>query len=106
LATVSGRPNWFGAIYRRETSSGITWDPTYSPRADQYVNAPDRFRLPLAGRLVAQARADDRTAQATCTVTQFASDPTGNGWVFALTIVGRDGLDPATINVPPDAVGA
>ena len=100
LANITGRGNWLGAVWRRMMSYGLPWDPTYSPRADEYVNAPDVLKLPLAGRMVAQARADDRTAQATCTVTQSSTDP--NSWAFVLIVSGTDGLDPETLELPQD----
>ena len=106
LATITGRQNWLGAIRRRETSDGLPWDLAYGPRASDYVNAPAPYRLPLAGRMVAQARADNRTKKATCTVQPFAADASGNGWLFVLAVVGKDGLDPSTIEIPPSAVGA
>ena len=36
----------------------------------------------------------------------FAADASGNGWLFVLAVVGKDGLDPSTIEIPPSAVGA
>ena len=106
LATVSGQANYFGAIERRMSSSGLTWDPGYGPRADQYVNAPDALSRPLAGVLVAQARADDRTAQATVQVVTLPGDASGNGWLFEVTVVGKDGLAPKTLTVPPSKLAA
>lgn len=100
LATIDGAPNWKGAIGRRMASYGIKWDRRYSPRADLYVNAPDAYKLPLAGTMVAQAHADDRTKTAKIVVTQ-AADP--NSYTFAMKLVAKDGLATSTVDLPiPD----
>jgi hypothetical protein len=99
LAVTSGRPNWKAAMTRRMTSPGLPWDPAYSPRPDQYVDAPQTYQLPLAGALLAQARLDNRTRQASVDVVQ---SPTNSGdWVFQMSITGKDELDPAQIFIPP-----
>lgn len=97
LLTVTGRDNWRAAMRRRLMSYGLPWDETYGARPDQYVNAPDPYRLPLSGALLAQARADDRTKQASVDVARDDADPTA--FLFQVTIVGRDNLDPITVNV-------
>lgn len=99
LGTVAGRDNYRGAMNRRMGSYGLTWDQQYGPNAQAYVNAPDAYRLSLSGALLAQARADDRTKQASVDVVQDPADP--DSWLFEITIVGRDGLDPMTVQVPP-----
>lgn len=106
LLTATGRPNWLGAVMRRMTSNGVGWDPTYGAKANQYVNAPDAYKQPLAGSLASQARADNRTQQATVAVIPYPGDPNLDGWIFQMTITGQDGLDPTTINIPPTVVGA
>lgn len=98
LDTISGRENWRGAMSRRMAGSPLPWDPTYSPDVEQYVDAPDAFQLPLAGRLLSQARLDDRTKSASVEVVQDPDDPAG--FAFEMTLVGVDGLDPQTITVP------
>lgn len=99
LATLSGSDNWVTAIQRRMMSYGIKWDPSYGPKSYEYVDAPQPYQLPFAGALVAQAKADNRTAQCTVTVAPAPLDP--GGFVFQLTITGRDGLQPQTFSVPP-----
>lgn len=105
LATTTGRSNWTGAIFRRVTSAGLPWDPSYGAHPDWYVNAPDALRLPLAGAIVAQAMADDRTDTATIKVNPWAADPSGNGWLFQLSATPKDGQGPVAIDVPPTALG-
>jgi hypothetical protein len=97
LATIEGPPNWKGAIGRRMASYGIKWDRRYSPRADLYVNAPDAYKLPLAGTMVAQAQADDRTKTANISVAQ-AADP--NSYTFSMKIFGKDGIATYTVDLP------
>lgn len=101
LSTIAGRDNYIGAMNRRMVSGGLLWDPNYGARAFEFVNAPDAYRQTLAGNLLAQARADDRTLQATIDVEQ---DPTDyNSWDFVLTVQGRDKRDPFTISIPPSS---
>lgn len=98
LATISGRPNWQGAMWRRMTSEGLLWQKSYGPEADLEVDGPSSHARPLAGRYLSQARADDRTASASIDVRSTAD---GESWYFAMTIVGIDGLDPKTLEIPP-----
>lgn len=98
LATVTGQPNWQAAVTRRELSAGITWDPAYGAQANEYVDAPDIFQRPLAGILLAQARLDDRTAQASIEVAQDPND--ADSWIFLMSLQGRDGLQPITVTIP------
>lgn len=98
LLTTSGQPNWQAAMTRRMISSGLLWDAPYGAGADSYVDAPDIYQRPLAGALLAQARLDDRTSQASISVEPAPGD--ADGWVFAMSIQGRDGLQPITISVP------
>ena len=100
LATVSGRPNWQGAMNRRMLGDPLLWQPRYSPRAADFVDAPSTYARPLAGRLLSQARADDRTASATVQVTSNSGDPSMGSWYFAMSLTGRDGLDPIAVDVP------
>jgi hypothetical protein len=98
LLLGSGRSNWKGAIDRRLGSQGLNWDPSYGPRADQQVDAPSPYAPSFAGSLVAQARLDDRTKQATAQLTQAPGDP--NGFIVSVQIVGRDGLEVMSTSVP------
>ncbi len=98
LATVAGRDNWRGAMNRRMSSYGLTWDGAYGAGVGNYVNAPQTLSLPLSGALLAQARADDRTKQASVdAIVQDTNNP--GSWAFQMTIVGVDELDPLTIEV-------
>jgi hypothetical protein len=97
LALISGRANWQGAMGRRMTSAGLTWDVGYGPDADESVDAPAIMQPALAGRFLAQARADDRTKQASV---DYSDDPSTGVAVFILCVTGRDGLDPISVPVP------
>jgi hypothetical protein len=99
LLTTTGRKNWIGAIGRRIASDGLKWDPTYGPDTDQAVEGPAVLAPAFAGSLVAQARLDDRTKQATVSLTQAPNDPAG--FMFAVRLVGTDGLPPPILNVSP-----
>lgn len=100
LATLSGQDNYMNAITRRVMSPGITWDPDYGGKIGQYVDAPSVMQTPLAANIVSQARADDRTDQASVVVQQLPGDPEGGRWSVAVQITGKDGQQPMTINVP------
>lgn len=102
LATVAGRPNWLGAMGRRFGSEGVNWDPTYGARADEAVEAPAPLAPAFAGSLAAQARLDDRTSQASVSLQLSSLDPAG--FVFAVAIVGRDGLATQTVRISPPSV--
>lgn len=97
LATVSGRENWRGAMDRRMTSEGLPWDDGYGAKPEEYVDAPETQATPFAGNLLAQARADDRTKQASVDIVQSSED--AGDWAFEMTLVGRDNLDPMTIEI-------
>ena len=99
LATQTGRSNWINALSRRVGSYGLGWDPTYGPRPDQYVDAPQTYSIPFAGSLVAQVRLDDRTQQGTVQTVQDPNDP--GGWFFNIKVTGKDKLDPIELNVAP-----
>lgn len=103
LATTSGQSNWLGALNRRTQSYGIKWDPAYGAGAYTFVDAPQPYAVPLAGQLLAQCRADNRTQQATVDVAQSPSDP--GQWVFNISVIGKDGLNPQTITVPVPSSG-
>lgn len=98
LETISGRSNWKGAMGRRFAFSPLPWDGTYGPDAEQFVDAPEPFQLPFAGRLLSQALADDRTKRADVAVVQDPNDP--GGFAFETTLVGVDALDPMTVTTP------
>lgn len=98
LATVAGQPNWQGAMGRRFGSYGLPWDSSYGPRPDEFVDAPQTYQLPFAGSLVAQARLDDRTKQASVVFSQDTIDP--GSFYFAVSLTGRDNLQTVTVNVP------
>lgn len=100
LATLWGQNNYLGAITRRVMSNGLTWDPGYGGKIQQYVDAPDVMQTPLAANVVSQARADDRTAQASVTVQQMSGTTDGGQWSVAVQVTGTDGLQPQTINIP------
>jgi hypothetical protein len=101
LATFGGRDNWQTAILRREMSNGVKWDQAYGAKSYQYVDAPQSLQIPFAGTLVAQAKADNRTKQATCVPSFAPNDP--GGFVFLITLVGTDGLDAGSVTVPSPA---
>jgi hypothetical protein len=98
LLLVSGRPNWQGALSRRMISDGVTWDATYGAKSQLYVDAPDAYQPALAGLFLAQARLDNRTKSASIDFGVNPNDPQGFG--FALSVTGRDGLDPVAIPAP------
>lgn len=98
LDTIAGRENWRGAMGRRMAGTPLPWDPTYSPDAEQYVDAPEPLQIPFAGQLLAQARQDDRTQSASVEIVQDPNDP--GGFAFEMTLVGVDDLDPVTLLVP------
>lgn len=98
LLTITGRANWIGALWRRFGSDGLPWDPSYGPEASQYVDAPKPYQVGLAGQLVAQARLDDRTKQATVVVTDVPG--TVDTVQFTVSVSGQDGLDPQTFTLP------
>jgi hypothetical protein len=101
LGTIDGRDNYRGAMGRRMMSDGLPWDDTYGPKAEQYVDGPETEAKPFAGALIAQARADDRTKQATVDIVQSDADP--GDWAFEVTLVPQDNLDPVTIQIPNPA---
>lgn len=98
LLLGSGRPNWKNAVDRRIGSQGLNWDATYGPKTDQYVDAPSPYAPSLGGSIVAQARLDDRTKQATMQIQQAPGDI--NGFIIAVQIIGKDGLETITTSVP------
>ncbi len=98
LLTIQGRPNWQAAMARRMISNGITWDASYGAKAYQSVDAPQPYQASLAGRFLAQARLDNRTKQASIVFAQNATNP--QEFDFAMSITGRDGLDPITLPAP------
>jgi len=98
LLTLQGRPNWQAAMARRMTSYGIIWDASYGANAYASVDAPQPYQTSLAGKFLAQARQDDRTAQATIAFSQNAAN--AQEFDFNMQITGRDGLDPIVLPVP------
>jgi hypothetical protein len=101
LVTTTGRANWVGAVSRRVGSDGIGWDPAYGLKAEKFVDAPSRYQKSLAGNLLAQATADDRTLQASVAV--VSSPATPYDWQFQLTIKGKDNLAGVALTVPPQS---
>jgi hypothetical protein len=99
LVTVTGRPNWIGALVRRIGSEGLPWDSAYGLKGEQFVDAPDRYQKPLAGRLLAQATDDDRTLTASVAVVNSLVTP--YDWNFSLTVKGKDNLQGVALTVPP-----
>ena len=76
LATISGLANVKGALTRRCKGKPLPWDDTYGARASDYVDAPPGEMATLAGRLVAQVKADDRVKSATASFAVNPNDPT------------------------------
>lgn len=99
LLTTTGRPNWFGAMQRRVMSLGLPWQPSYSAKAGDYVNAPSVFALPLSAEAISQCRADDRTDTAVCTIIPDAAGSPGL-YFFNLALTAKDGLDTQSFQVP------
>ena len=62
------------------------------------MNERRNVLLSLAGKFLAQARLDNRTKQASIV---FAQNQTNTQeFDFAMSITGRDGLDPITVPAP------
>ncbi len=99
LRTTTGQSNWQNALVRRELSQGLSWDPSYSPQADQYVDAPAFLQKPLAGRIVSQALADPRTRSATVAVVEDPSNPAD--FTFQLAPVAQNGAQFVASFAPP-----
>jgi hypothetical protein len=93
LATITGPQNAIGAVERRLRGEPLAWDPTYSARAYDFVDAPPGEAPTLRSSLVTQAREDNRVIDASCTV---SLDDEGNA-IFD-TIVQLVG------NAPPQTV--
>ena len=98
LQTISGSPNWIGAMGRRMSFGPLGWARRYGADAYQYVDAPDVYQRPLAGAMLGQARQDNRTATASVSVVQAPDDP--DGWIFQMELTGRDNLQKQTIQIP------
>jgi len=102
LLTVTGRANWKGALTRRFGSDGINWDASYGAKTTEQVEAPSALAPSFGSTLLAQARLDPRTSQASLTLQNAPNDP--DGFVYSMSIVPIDGTSPQTINVdaPPN----
>jgi len=94
LMTITGRPNWLGAAQRRINSDGLPWDDTYGAHPDDYVDAPQAYSTAFAGRIVAQATADDRTKSADVQFQQDPLDP--DTWDFLVSLAAIDGSNPTS----------
>lgn len=99
LATLSGRENWRRALNRRFLSLGLPWAPNYGPKSNDYVNAPDAYKLPLQSAILAQARADDRTKTASVDVISALGGVQG-AYLFEIKATGKDKLDAVSVQVP------
>jgi len=100
LQTVSGRPNWKGAMNRRVVSYGVQWDTSYGGKTGQFVDAPSPMQTSLAGALLSQARLDNRTRSASISVVENTADPVGGSWFLDMHLVGIDGLGTITVSSP------
>lgn len=98
LATVTGQTNVVNAIVRREMGEPLAWDADYSPRARDYVNAPNVTLDELRVAVVRQARLDPRIVQARATVAA-PLDAAGENPVLSITITPIGGK-PQTKPVP------
>lgn len=98
LLSVSGRPNWKGAINRRVFSVGLPWDPTYGPEAEQSVDAPAPYAPAFGASVASQARLDDRTKQAVVQVIPAPGDPAG--FIVQAAITAKDDLATMTVPIP------
>lgn len=99
LLTTTGVELWQNALVRRMLSQGLTWDPDYSPQADEFVDAPPFFQKPLGGRIVAQALADNRTKTASLVIVQTPSAP--GDFHFQLSVTPVSGPSIALNFSPP-----
>lgn len=98
LATVTGQTNVVNAVVRRELGEPLPWDPSYSPRAREFVNAPNVTLGDLRVAVVAQARLDPRVADASAAVSK-PLDAAGEQQVLTVTVTPIGGK-PQTKSVP------
>lgn len=98
LATVTGPTNVVNAVIRRELGEPLPWDPDYSPRAREYVNAPNVTIDELRVAVVRQARLDPRVADVTAAVSK-PLDTAGEQQVMSITVTPIGGK-PQTKTVP------
>jgi hypothetical protein len=68
LAAVSGITNYHGAITRRMGGSPLPYDPDYSVRARESVDAPSPTIDDIRNEAIRQARKDRRTTAADAVV--------------------------------------
>lgn len=82
LAGVTGAGLVLEAAERRQTSDGLIWDPSYSPRLREFVDAPEGAAPSVRTAVLADLLRDDRVARATVDLPTIEDDAA----VFPCTI--------------------
>lgn len=103
LATVSGIPNFQGAMQRRLTDEdGIPWDQTYGAKSGSFVNGPAASGGTLVSSLRRQSVSDDRVRSASVSWMPDPASPGDNYFPVTITPRGASaGSAPLTVNVYP-----
>lgn len=89
LATIDGLRNVQAAFRRRMLGAPLAWAPEYSPRAREFVDAPDVTVGALRGRIERQALRDDRIESITARLVLDDETPTDS--YFEITPTFRGG---------------
>lgn len=88
LASVAGVANVRAALWRRMTSMGLPWDPTYAPKLREYIDGTPGALPGVRGLLTREAMADDRVASVDVTVSQTDDDPATVYYDLSFTLRG------------------
>lgn len=100
LAEVSGPENAANAVRRRLTGSPLPWNPGYSPRLRDFVDAPNANVAAARGAIIRQAYLDDRVKAADVDVSVDPTTPDRIFYAAEVTLIGGTKPIPVTLTVP------
>lgn len=100
LAEMSGEQNAISAVRRRLTGGPLPWDPNYSPRLRDFVDAPNASAAAARGAIIRQAYLDDRVKKADVSVSIDDTTPDRVFYDAEVTLIGGGDPIPVDLTVP------